>query len=53
MSKADSLRVLADTGVETVSLRTLTRRLPDFAKGTFRSALSVARATQDWARHRW
>jgi hypothetical protein len=39
-SKADSLRVLAETDVETVSHRTLTRRLPDFAKGTFRRALS-------------
>jgi hypothetical protein len=30
-SKADSVRVLAEAGVETVSYRTLTRRLPVFA----------------------
>jgi hypothetical protein len=39
-SKADSLRVLG--GIEQVSLRTLTRRLPVFAKDTFRQPLSAA-----------
>jgi hypothetical protein len=41
-SKADSLRVLAEAGVEPVSYRTLTRRLPNFAKSSFRQALSAA-----------
>ncbi len=41
-SKQDSLRVLAEAGVEPVSHRTVTRRLPVFAKDTFRQALSAA-----------
>jgi len=41
-SKQDSLRVLAEVGVEPVSYRTVTRRLPVFAKHTFRQALSAA-----------
>jgi len=41
-SKADSLRVLAETGVDTVTYRTLTRRLPSYAKASFRAALSAA-----------
>ena len=41
-SKADSLRVLAETGIEAVTYRTLTRRLPGYAKDTFRAALSAA-----------
>jgi Transposase DDE domain len=41
-SKQDSLRVLAETGVEPVSYRTVTRRLPVFAKHTLRHALSAA-----------
>jgi hypothetical protein len=41
-SKQDSLRVLAETGVEPVSYRTVTRRLPVFAKPTLRHALSAA-----------
>ena len=41
-SKADSLRVLAEAGVEPVSYRTLTRHLPYFAKDSFRQALSAA-----------
>jgi DDE family transposase len=41
-SKADSLRVLTETGIETVSYRTLTRRLPDYAKDVFRQGLSAA-----------
>jgi len=41
-SKADSLRVLGEAGIEPVSYRTLTRRLPLFAKDTFRQALSAA-----------
>jgi hypothetical protein len=41
-SKADSLRVLAETGIDTVTYRTLTRRLPGYAKASFRAALSKA-----------
>ena len=41
-SKADSLRVLAETGIEAVTYRTLTRRLPSYAKASFRAALSAA-----------
>lgn len=41
-SKADSARVLAETGIDTVSYRTLTRRLPGYAKDQFRQALSAA-----------
>ena len=41
-SKADSLRVLAETGIEAVTYRTLTRRLPGYAKDAFRAALSAA-----------
>jgi hypothetical protein len=41
-SKADSLRVLAETGVDTVTYRTLTRRLPGYAKASFRGGLSAA-----------
>jgi hypothetical protein len=41
-SKADSARVLAETGIDTVSYRTLTRRLPGYAKDGFRQALSAA-----------
>jgi hypothetical protein len=41
-SKQDSLRVLYEVGVEPVSYRTVTRRLPVFAKPTFRQALSAA-----------
>jgi hypothetical protein len=41
-SKADSLRVLAETGVAAASYPTLNRRLPVFAKPTFRQALSSA-----------
>jgi hypothetical protein len=40
--KQDSLRVLAETGVEPVSYRTVTRRLLVFAKHTVRQALSAA-----------
>ncbi len=45
-SKADSLRVLAETGIDTVDYRTLTRRLPKFAKPAVRQALSKACATR-------
>jgi hypothetical protein len=45
-SKADSLRVLAETGVATVSYRTLTRHLPKFATAAFGRALSKACAAQ-------
>jgi hypothetical protein len=41
-SKADSLRVLAETGVEPVSYRTVKRRLPLIAKNGVRQALSAA-----------
>jgi hypothetical protein len=41
-SKADSLRVLAEVGVEPVSYRTLTRHLPHFAQPAFGHALSAA-----------
>ena len=41
-SKADSLRVLAETGVEPVDYRTVTRRLPVIAKPKVRQALSAA-----------
>ena len=41
-SKADSLRVLAEAGIEPVSYRTLTRHLPRFAKPEFSRALSAA-----------
>jgi hypothetical protein len=41
-SKADSLRVIEETGVVPVSYPTLNRRLPAFAKPAFRQALSAA-----------
>src|SRR6202171_3679787 len=41
-SKADALRVLAETGVESVSYRTVKRRLPLIAKPVVRQALSAA-----------
>jgi hypothetical protein len=41
-SKADALRVLAETGVESVSNRTVKRGLPLIAKPVVRQALSVA-----------
>ncbi len=41
-SKADALRVLAETGINTVTYRTLTRRLPGYAKISFRAALAAA-----------
>jgi Transposase DDE domain len=41
-SKADSLRVLDETGVAAASYPTLNRRLPVFAKPAFRRALSKA-----------
>ena len=45
-SKADSLRVLAETGVNTVTYRTLTRHLPRFAEPDFGAALSKSCAAQ-------
>jgi Transposase DDE domain len=45
-SKADSLRVLAETGIEPVDYRTVTRRLPMFAKPAVRQALSAACAAR-------
>ena len=41
-SKADSLRVLDETGVAGPSYPTLNRRLPVYAKPSFRQALSTA-----------
>jgi hypothetical protein len=41
-SKIDSLRVLAETGVEPVDYRTVTRHLPMFAKPAVRQTLSKA-----------
>ena len=41
-SKVDSLRVLAETGIDSVTYRTLTRRLPGYATASFRAALSAA-----------
>ena len=41
-SKADSLRVIEETGVAPVSYPTLNRRLPVFAKPVFRQSLSAA-----------
>ena len=41
-SKVDSLRVLAETGIDSVTYRTLTRRLPGYPKASFRAALSAA-----------
>ena len=45
-SKLDSLRVLAETGVEPVDYRTVTRRLPVIAKPAVRQALSAACAAR-------
>ena len=45
-SKQDSLRVLAETGVEPVDYRTVTRRLPVIAKPAVRQALSAACAAR-------
>lgn len=44
-SKADSLRVLAETGVDPPAYRTVKRRLPAFVKDAVRQALSKACAT--------
>jgi len=41
-SKLDSLRVLAEVGVEPVSYATLKRRLPIFAKASWRRSLAAA-----------
>jgi hypothetical protein len=41
-SNADSLRVLAEKGIDTVADRTLARRLPGYAKTSFRAALAGA-----------
>jgi hypothetical protein len=41
-SKADSLRVLAETGVESVCYRTVERHLPTYATPGWRHALSAA-----------
>jgi hypothetical protein len=41
-SKIDSLRVLAEAGVESVCYRTVERRLPSYATAGWRNALSAA-----------
>jgi hypothetical protein len=41
-SKLDALRVLAEAGVESVSYRTLTRRLPRYGKPLWRKDISAA-----------
>ena len=52
-SKVDSLRVLAETGSIRSSYRTVTRRLPVFAKPACAQALSAACAlTPGWVRRR-
>jgi hypothetical protein len=51
-SEQDSLRVLAENGVEPVDYRTVARRLPMIAKPAVRQALSAAcaaRAGLGWA----
>jgi Transposase DDE domain len=45
-SKADSLRVLAETGVASVDYRTVTRHLPKFAKSAVRQRLSASCAAR-------
>lgn len=45
-SKADALRVLAEAGVAAVDYRTVTRRLPKFAKPAVRQQLSAACAAR-------
>lgn len=42
VSKLDTLRVLAEVGVDTVSYRTVTRRLKDYAKSGWRNRLADA-----------
>jgi hypothetical protein len=44
-SKLDSLRVLTETGVDAPSYRTVTRRLPGYAKPLWRKAISAACAS--------
>jgi hypothetical protein len=46
-TKADSLRVIKETGVIPVSYPTLNRRLTVFAKPTFRQGLATACATRN------
>jgi len=41
-SKADAVRVLAETGIESTSYRTVKRRLPEIAKPAVRQASSAA-----------
>ena len=43
-SKLDSLRVLEEAGVAAASYRTVKRRLPVYAKGSYRREISAARA---------
>ncbi len=45
-SKLDSLRVLDEVGMPSVSYRTMTRRLPIYAKDSWRDSLAAACAKQ-------
>ncbi len=45
-SKLDSLRVLAETGIDAPSYRTLKRRLPAYAKPAWRKEISAACASR-------
>lgn len=55
VSKLDSLRVLEEAGVAPVSYAALKRRLPGYAKDSWRAASSRPRAryTRAWARPAW
>ncbi len=53
-SKLDSLRVLAEAGIEPTSYATLKRRLPVYAKDSRRQGLAAACARHAaWGRRRW
>ena len=53
-SKLDSLRVLAEAGVDAPSYATLKRRLPPTPKPSWRRGLRRrARGTRRWGRRRW
>ena len=52
-SKIDSARVLSEAGIAAASYSTINRRLPLYAKGTFRQQLDEVRGTPSWGRRRW
>ena len=53
-SKADSLRVLAETGVATVDYRTVTRHLPRLPNLLYANDYQQhVRHGPGWVRHRW